>query len=244
MPKKKTADKIINAPTSIIPVEQNRDETCNPVEVSKKVDSSKFANILSLNCYPEVRDKLRMGHTIEEVCRFIQDDRHELCEYPRQQVELALYRFRSSIPIQDFVALPPMRVREAIATLKRGTDELQELDSLYLLQLRRINIDFTTEEKINKLFNTTNAEIRLAADILSKKAAIKAAMGDRLSTPEVSSLQFTATVTDNKISEETKVRLGVIAKNMLTAIEKMPVQEENNVIDAEFKSGGTENGAK
>lgn len=228
---------------AIIPIKPNPQTTAeDSVALVKKTDATKFANIIGLNCFAEVKEKILMGQTVEEVRRFIQEDRHELLEFNKTQIELNLLRFRNSLPVQDFINAPPMRIREAIATMTRGSDELEELDKLYLLQLFRINIDVTTEERINKLFNTTNAEIRLAADILSKKAAIKAAMGDKLNgTPELTAtLQYTSTTEGDKITEDRRIQIGMLAKKMVDFVEKMPITNviDTNIID---EDGGKTN---
>lgn len=228
---------------AIIPITTKpQTNTEDAVALVKKTDATKFANILGLHCFEEVKEKILMGHTVEEVRRFIQEDRHELCEFNKSQIELNLLRFRNSLPVQDFINAPPMRIREAIATMTRGSDELEELDKLYLLQLFRINIDVATEERINKLFSTTNAEIRLAADILGKKAAIKAAMGDKLTnTPELTTtLQYTTTTEGDKITEERRIQIGMLAKKMVDYVGNLPIKEEvdSNIID---EDGGKTN---
>lgn len=56
-------------------------------------------------------------------------------------------------------------------------NELKELNDLYKLQRERIDIDYNTEKKINKLFKTTGYEIYLATKILSEILRVKMELG-------------------------------------------------------------------
>ena len=68
-------------------------------------------------------------------------------------------------------------MKKAIEKLKRGVNEIEELEHLYLFQLKRISIDAETEEKINKLFSGTAREIQLAADLLTRMLDKKMELG-------------------------------------------------------------------
>ena len=69
----------------------------------------------------------------------------------RESLVRKLYRYKSSLPPAEIVKEPPVYVQKAIEKMTRGVNEIEELEKLYLLQLKRISIDAETESKINKL---------------------------------------------------------------------------------------------
>lgn len=181
---------------------------------------NKYKKLKAMHCYKQMYDKLCAGIVPEEVARWIQEDMLERLDVKRESLVRELYKFKAEIPIAERKQEQPLYVKKAIEKLKRGINELEELEALYLLQLRRISIDAQTEEKINKLFSNTSKEIALARDILKDMFYIKQQLGLVQTQPqriEVST-SFVNLEGGKVVDEEKLIKFGVVAEKMLTAI--------------------------
>ena len=99
----------------------------------------------------------------------------------------------------------------------------EQLEKLYLLQLRRISIDAETESKINKLFSSTGSEIRVAADLLNSMMQKKMELGILSKRPEqlevTGNLGVTGLISEDT-DEATKAKLGLLAGKVLSVMSK------------------------
>ena len=118
-----------------------------------------------------------MNIAVEELAKWIQEDRMQMTDIKRDSLVRQLYRYKAAIPPGEIAEVEPMFFAKSIEKLKRGVNEIEELEKLYLFQLRRISMDGATEEKINKLFSGMNKEIQLAADLLNKLIEKKMELG-------------------------------------------------------------------
>ena len=196
---------------------------------AKKQGSRAFKDLKSMYCFKEMDDKIKAGVAVEEVARWLQEDMFQQTEIKRDSLVRKLYRYKASLPPAEIVTEPPLYVQKAVEKLKRGVNEVEEMEKLYLLQLKRISIDAQTEEKINKLFSSTNNEIRLAADLLSRMLEKKMDLGlvtkepDRL---DVSASFGIASVATEHTDEETKVKMGVLAGKVIDAMSRVLEEKE------------------
>jgi len=200
----------------------------------------RFPKLYTLRCWEMAETKIKAGIALEEVTRWIQDDMFEYMEVKKESLTRTLYRFKSALinlyP-DEVVQSVPNEVEKQIENMKRGVNELDELEKLYLLQLKRIGMDVATETKINKLFKTTALEIRVAQDLLAKRMEIKMKMGI---VPTVSELpqgtrQQTGSLpmtTDSlQIDDEQRLKLGVVAEKIMSAFTSASDREVREVIN-------------
>ncbi len=134
--------------------------------------------IRTLGCFQEVYDRILDGWPLTEIARFIQDVKKEAVDITRMGLVSALQDFRKTIPPAELTKkrMTPVYV-EAAKTVEEGIDELVELEKLYKLQMRRIDIDVLNEKNIKKLLPTTGQEIRIAREVLSTYADLKMDLG-------------------------------------------------------------------
>lgn len=134
--------------------------------------------IRTLVCFQEVHDRILDGWTLTEVARFIHEVKKELADLTRNGLIAALQDYRKTIPPAELVKkrITPVYV-EAAKQVEEGVDELVELEKLYKLQMRRIDIDVNNEKNIKKLLPTTGQEVRIAREILSTYADLKMDLG-------------------------------------------------------------------
>lgn len=202
---------------------------------SRKQPDSGFKRLKDLECFPEVEAKIKAGVSPDEVARWLQEDMFQLGDIQRESVKRQLYRYKASLPPSELLkATPePMWVTKAIEKMKRGINELEELEKLYLLQLQRISRDAETEAKINKLFKGTNKEIQLATDLLEMMLKLKMELGILDKQPSkmlidgiVGHIPVDFPVEmDAKEADKSMTRMGLIASKLFKAIEKYPTDE-------------------
>lgn len=232
--------------SNVVPV--IRTVTTTPSPKGKQVQlKKKFPKLFGLRCWDMAVTKIKAGIAIEEVARWIQDDMMEYRDSKRESLTRALYRFKSELDPEEIVTSKPTYVDEAVEKMRRGINELDELEKLYLLQLKRISIDASTEDKINKLFKTTNTEIGLAKDLLVKRMELKQKMGlvDTIAT-EVNVNQTSAnfhmhtapvagaaTIEGEHalgLDEERRTKLGLVAQKLLTGLMKSSDSEIKDAV--------------
>lgn len=210
-----------------------------PAKAQHAALRKKFPKLFGLRCWTLAQEKIKAGVALEEVARWIQEDMLEYGDSKRESLTRALYRFKSELPETDIVREKPTYVDEAVEKMRRGINELDELEKLYLLQLKRISLDASTEERINKLFKTTNREIELAQMILVRRMELKQKMGLVETVPQaidVTQRSMNANVnisaTDAPLDDERKMKLGVIAEKLISGLMKSSDTELKEAADS------------
>lgn len=202
----------------------------------KKAKSHAFKDLKAMPCFDEFDKKVKAGIALEEVGRWLQEDMFQQMDIKRDSLVRKLYRYKSSLPPADIVKEPPIYVQKAIEKMTRGVNEIEELEKLYLLQLRRISIDADTESKINKLFSSTGGEIKIAADLLNSMMEKKMELGILSKAPE--QLEVTgnfgvSNLLSEDTDEQTKAKIGLLAGKMLQVMSKFMDEQKKNEQDEE-----------
>lgn len=202
-----------------------------------------FPKLFGLRCWELADKKIKAGIALEEVGRWIQDDMLEYRDAKRDSLIRALYRYKGVLAelYPDEVAeIKPSVVDDLVAEMRRGVDELEELEKLYLLQLKRIGIDVKTETTINKLFKTTSVEMQTAMQILAKRMEIKQKCGLVATVPDrvdVNNRNLTVGVhvpagaIEVPIDDEKRLKLGVVAEKLFSALTKASDAEIKQVVE-------------
>lgn len=208
----------------------------------RKDSEGGFKRLKELECFPEVEAKVKAGVSPDEVARWLQEDMFQLTDIQRDSVKRQIYRFKSSLPSAELLkATPqPLWVTKAVEKMARGINEFDEFEKLYLLQLQRISRDAETEAKINKLFKGTNKEIQLATELLEKMVKLKMELGILHKAPDkmqieglVGHFPVNAPEIDSAEADKQMTRMGLLANKLFKSIEKMSVEDDDGVIDAE-----------
>lgn len=200
----------------------------------KKAKSHAFKDLKAMPCFDEFDKKVKAGIALEEVGRWLQEDMFQQMDIKRDSLVRKLYRYKASLPPADIVKEPPIYVQKAIEKMTRGVNEIEELEKLYLLQLRRISIDADTESKINKLFSSTGGEIKIAADLLNSMMEKKMELGILSKAPE--QLEVTgnfgvSNLLSEDTDEQTKAKIGLLAGKMLQVMSKFMDEQKKNEQD-------------
>lgn len=202
----------------------------------KKAKSHAFKDLKAMPCFDEFDKKVKAGIALEEIGRWLQEDMFQQMDIKRESLVRKLYRYKSSLPPAEIVKEPPIYVQKAIEKMTRGVNEIEELEKLYLLQLRRISIDADTESKINKLFSSTGGEIKIAADLLNSMMEKKMELGILSKAPE--QLEVTgnfgvSNLLSEDTDEQTKAKIGLLAGKMLQVMSKFMDEQKKNEQDEE-----------
>lgn len=209
----------------------------------KARESYAFKDLKGMHCFDEMTKKVKAGIALEEIARWLQEDMFQQTGIKRESLTRKLFRFKASLPPAELVKEPPVYVQRAIEKMSRGIKEIDELEKLYLLQLRRISIDAETESKINKLFGSTGHEIRIAADLLNSMMQKKMELGILSKRPEqlevTGNLGVTGLVSEDT-DEATKAKLGLLAGKILSVMSKAVESTAKAVQEAEEDEPETE----
>ncbi len=139
---------------------------------------TKFKKLRAFNCYAEVVTRIKEGWPCEKLATWIQDEKGEYTDVALIGLTTVLRNYRDAVPAGDMVqGFLPRYVQDKMDVLKDGFDELVELQDLYRLQMKRLKIDTTLEEKFHKLMPSVTQEIRTAREILSTIAELKMDLG-------------------------------------------------------------------
>lgn len=152
-----------------------------PVQPRKRIKpvsrSTRHQQLRNLKCFKELHERLVQGHPLKTTARWIQEERNEATDIRFENLVYLLQTYRESIPLAERVKPLSLGMEKAAQELAASMDELEELQSLYKIQMERINIDFQTEKNIKKLLPTMSQEIRTAREILSASAQLKMDLG-------------------------------------------------------------------
>jgi len=138
---------------------------------------TRFVRLRSLNCFPEVHQRIAEGTQAYVVAEYIQNEMGEYKDVGLPSLTSVLTDYRLSLPPTVLAAKVPRVVAAAAERVRVGLDELAEMEKLYAMQLERIEIDFKTEKGINKLMPSMTQEMRAGREILADIAKLKMDLG-------------------------------------------------------------------
>lgn len=184
---------------------------------------SAFAKLKQSPSYQEVHDKICAGVAIERIAEWLQEEKGEFTNIKRPSLVRQLYRYKESIPATKLAdAGLPSHLWKKIEGMKRGVNELEELEKLYLLQLQRIALGVDTEEKIKFLNKAIRKELELAADLLGRMAELKMKLGlyDEAPTKFHLTGEFTHREALEKLDPDQRRKLGEATQPLLEILRK------------------------
>jgi hypothetical protein len=123
-------------------------------------------------------EKIQHGFSLTEVARWLQEEQEQCTDLSRDSLVTTLFRYREDMKPMDVIKkVMPMVVQEAVKTIEKSIDELDELQKLYSLQRERIEIGFQFEKSSRVLNKNMTQEIAQAASILMRRHEIKMDLG-------------------------------------------------------------------
>ena len=146
-----------------------------------------------MKCFQDVHTKLVEGWGLTELAKWIQKDRQEYTDVKPITLVHLLKDYRNSLPPGTLIEKRmPNVFHKAARRVKKGLDEVRELEDLVKFQKRRLKIDGGTEKKIGKLLPTMTQEVRTMRECLQTLADVKMDLG--LSKRHLGELNVDATL--------------------------------------------------
>lgn len=186
-----------------------------PEEPYKRLKDSPYFN--------EIVQMLKDGKSPERIAEYMQEELNQFLDTKRATLVRQLYRFRGTLKPGE-VKIVRTYVERQIEELKRGINEIEETEKLYLYQLKRIGRLGQTEEQMNLALPTVRAEIELAAKLLVQMTDLKIKYGliqqknahDGVSAVSAANSQFMDQWTQG-MDEEQKARISRAAAAIVKA---------------------------
>lgn len=184
-----------------------------------------FDKLRQLKCFPELHDKVIAGVPIENISEWVQDDCKEYVQTKRESLTRMLYRYKESIPSTKLAIPEPLYIHKKIEKLRRGTNELEELEKLYLLQMSRISSAVELEDRIKFRDTKLWKDVELAKNILVEAAKLKVEIGiyDRQghNVNITGTLEHTHKEFLDSMEPERRRKLGEVGTQLLDAMKEM-----------------------
>ena len=121
---------------------------------------------------------IKEGWPCEKLATWIQEEAKEYTDVSLVGLSTILRTYRDAIPASDMVqGFLPRYVQDKMDDINDGFDELNELQDLYRMQMKRIAIDVKLEQKFQKLMPSVTQEMRTAREMLSTIAELKMDLG-------------------------------------------------------------------
>ena len=161
-----------------------------------------------IKCWPEAEKRLRAGFSPERVAEYIQDECNEYTGVMRKSLTTMLYEYRRhKMPdIEKVQTSIPDYAAKAYAKVEAGINEVNELGTLYALQMARIEMALNQEQDNGFLNANLNNTFKLAQQILTARAEIKMGAGMAIDEADLSSKEAVLRRVGNKMS-------GVLSSN-------------------------------
>lgn len=165
------------------------------------------------------------GWPISEVAQYVQKQRGEYTDVTEQTLIWTLTMYRKDLPPGEILAKSMGSTFKKVAErVRKGLDELTEMEKLYELQMLRIDIDFKNEKKINKLMPTMTKEISTAREILAAMAQLKMDLG--VDERHLGKLDIDAKIPEETVAKYGRASVGKVLNNpesrrkLLSLVEK------------------------
>lgn len=172
-----------------------------------------LSRLRNCKCFDEIDRRLRLGWTSTDLVSAIRSEFGECLDISEQYLESMISQYRESIPPVELsmISTNSMVSRNATKRVAQGLDEVAELQRLYELQMKRIELDFGIEQKIGKNLGGTGREVFIAMKILDKSAQLKMDLG--LSKRQLGSLEVNGQVVADITQRYGKDSVGAAITN-------------------------------
>lgn len=219
--------------------------------VSREDPPKGVAALKACRCIDEVERRIRLGWSSADLVKMIQEEYGELTHISEKYCARLIEMFRGELPPADLMLTSKnsTMARHAQRQVVSGLNELEELEKLYKMQMRRIDIDVGNETNINKLFPTTGREIFVAAKLLKQSADLKLDLGlykKKLGTVEISEGAIdvgtrtgSQTIGQVLADPDSRKKVGDMIKSLVQMGDKLPLDVDSaytkDVIDVEVE---------
>ena len=200
--------------------------------MAKRKDA--YTHLKELPYFDEIDSRIKANISVSAIARWIQEDRGGRLDVTRKGLEKQLFRYKRDLLPGEVMEKAPLFFQKHIEKLERGFDEIEELENLYLLQLKRMDRCVEAEDIAGELFGSTRKEIQLASDLLSRIVDKKVQLG--LISHEPQKISFTGGMgvlaldgdDEEGVDEDLQMRLGLAAGKLLDVLEVYRAAEEED----------------
>jgi tetratricopeptide (TPR) repeat protein len=142
------------------------------------IEHKKFEPLRELYFYHEIHERLAKGWPASKVALLIHEERGALDTIKRGPLVSLLREYQKAIPPAEKVEhVAPSTHLEAVAQVQQGIDVLEELQKIYELQMKRIDIAYQGEQEALELNSNTHKEIKEARATLETYHNVQADLG-------------------------------------------------------------------
>ena len=140
---------------------------------------SMYSKLKSCRCFPEIDRRLRLGWSTADLVKVIREEQDECTDLSEKYVAKMIDSYRASIPPAELsmTSANSLVARNATKKVAEGINELAELEKLYKIQLDRIEMGVSNEQKIGMLMQQSGKEVFVAMKILKQSADLKMDLG-------------------------------------------------------------------
>ena len=124
-----------------------------------------------MKCWPEVMALIDNGEKVEEIARFIQEDRRESLNVKRKTVVATIYFWLSKNRAKGERA--PTKHLVLIGSMSENVDSLSAINMLFAIQVDRITEHYAVEKEHKNFTNFNNNAIRIAKEIVQTMSEIE-----------------------------------------------------------------------
>lgn len=234
--------------------EVNRPET-------RRNSNRRFKRIRALECFGEVKRFLVQGISPRRVARYIQEEQDEYTDVEIRSLEKMLRNFKKEelSEAEKVANQVPSKFEDELEEMDKQINVLEELGSLYQMQLRRIQLNIEKEQETEQLMSGTGQEIRTAKEILESIGKFQQEFGMEPKHLGTLSLQAEAAADTEDVSDMPgQFMMNPVKRNQvlefLDSLDKTDPraidavtegdidegEEEDDVIDVEPEGGGDE----
>jgi len=144
--------------------------------VSRAPDKHK--RVKSLECFSEIHEMVVTGWPLLDIAKHVQQIKGESQDITEDALTNAIGEYRKDLPPGTLIQKTlPAVFTQAAQQVADGLDALGELEKLYAIQMKRVNIDHAMEVTIGKLLPNMTAEIRMAKDLLESYSEMQMDLG-------------------------------------------------------------------
>lgn len=147
-------------------------------QIPKWVQPAFVRKIRNLNCFELVREWLLEGIAGPEVARRVHEQCGEALDMSRNYLNDCISHYRQTIPPWAFVArINPQKYLKTLRSADEGLDVVKEIQDLYKLQKKRVEIGFQREQQFGLLSSGMEKNMLVAAELIEKLVSLKEQLG-------------------------------------------------------------------
>ncbi len=189
----------------------------------------------SLSFFQEFDKRVRQGISSHRIAKWLQKEMCEFTNIKPSSLEVYIRAYKASLPPCTVEIAKPRYIDTMLEKMEGGIDELEELESLYLIQMQRVSAFVESEANSNTVYPRTHKELQVAADLLKTRVNLKLELGISKKSP------YEVNVNSNNnsllgaycddLEEEKKMKMSLFAGNVLNFLSQVDLSKNLNITE-------------